>query len=177
MRESSFPFFFNYHSIKWIIFTFLSLTVPAMFFLVMAVMFIPAIFILAGIFYVIPKVFIPGHASESLWFIVILGLHVSLYAGAYYVISVLSAKAIMMMKGQLARACILAVFCMGLVLLTQFPVYGGGGHGPIRWMALSAVFGDVNKSYGAATVAIVYGTAILLLCVKLLSKKHRKNVS
>ena len=62
----------NYRSIKWIIFTALSLTAPAMLFLVMAVMFMPAIFFVAGIVYMIPKAFAPGHTGETLSFIIIL---------------------------------------------------------------------------------------------------------
>lgn len=90
--------FMDYRSIKWIIFTGLSLTAPAMLFLVMAVMFMPAIFFVAGIGYVIPKAFSPGHASESLAFIVILGIHALIYAGLYYGVSVLFAKAITLIK-------------------------------------------------------------------------------
>jgi hypothetical protein len=78
----------DYRSIKWIIFTGLSLTAPAMLFFVMAVMFMPAIFFVAGIGYVIPKALSPGHFGESLSFIVILGIHALVYAGLYYVVSI-----------------------------------------------------------------------------------------
>ena len=78
----------DYRSVKWTIFFGLSLTAPAMLFLVMAVMFMPAIFFVAGIAYVIPKAFSPGSTGESLTFIVILGVHALVYAGLYYVVSV-----------------------------------------------------------------------------------------
>ena len=71
----------EYRTIKWIIFTVLALTAPAMLFLVMAVMFVPAVFFVAGIFYVIPKAFVSAHTSESLSFIAILGIHTLVYAG------------------------------------------------------------------------------------------------
>jgi hypothetical protein len=61
------------------------------------------------------------------------------------------------------------------VFLTQFPVYGAGGHGPMRWYPLSKLLDDFNKSYGAGTVEIVYGAAILLLCGIGLVRKLRKN--
>ena len=165
----------DYRSIKWVIFTGLSLTAPAMLFLVMAVMFMPAIFFVAGIAYVIPKAFSPGHLSESLSFIVILGIHALVYAGLYYVVSVLFAKAVTLIKRRLVRNCIVAVFCTGLVLITRFPIYGGGGHGPIRWQPLSSLLGDFNKSYGTGTVEIIYGAAILLLCGTMLIRKLKKS--
>jgi hypothetical protein len=167
--------FMDYRSIKWVIFTGLSLTAPAMLFMVMAVMFMPAIFFVAGIGYVIPKAFSPGHLSESLSFIVILGIHALVYALLYYGVSVLFAKAVTLIKRRLIRNCIVVVFCTGLVFMTQFPIYGGGGHGPIRWHPLSKLLGEFNKSYGAGTVEIVYGAVILLLCGILLIRKLRKN--
>ena len=167
--------FVDYRSIKWIIFTGLFLTAPAMLFLVMAVMFMPAIFFVAGIGYVIPKAFSPGNSFESLTFIVILGIHALVYAGLFYTISVLFAKAVTLIKRLLVRNCIVAAFCTGLVFMTRFPIYGGGGHGPIRWHPLSKLLGDFNKSYGAGTVEIVYGATILLLCGILLIRKLKKN--
>ena len=141
--------FMDYRSIKWIIFTGLSLTAPAMLFLVMAVMFMPAVFFVAGIGYVIPKAFSPGHFGESLSFIVILGIHALVYAGLYYGVSVLFAKAVTLIKRRLIRNCIVGVFCIGVVFMTRFPIYGGGGHGPFRWHPLSKLLREYNKSYGA----------------------------
>ena len=66
-------------------------------------------------------------------------------------------------------------FCSGLVLVAQFPVYGSGGHGPMRWFSLSELFSDINKSYGIGTVEIVYGAAMLLLCGMVLLRKFKKN--
>ena len=165
----------DYRSIKWTIFTVLSLTAPAMLFLVMAVMFMPAIFFVAGIGYVIPKAFIPSHTAESLSFIVILSIHVLVYAGLYYGVSVLLAKAINMINVRFVRNCVIAAFCLGLAVLTQFPVYGAGGHGPMRWYPLSKLLDDFNKSYGTGTVEIVYGATILLLCGIVLIRKFKKN--
>ena len=167
--------FMDYRSIKWIIFTGLCLAAPAMLFFVMAVMFMPAIFFVAGIGYVIPKAFSPGHTGESLSFIAILSTHALFYAGLYYVVSVLFAKAAMMIKRRFARNCVLAAFCIGLAFMTRFPIYGGGGHGPIRWHPLSELLGEFNKSYGDGTVEIVYGATILLLCGAILIRKFKKN--
>lgn len=165
----------DYRSVKWTIFFGLSLTAPAMLFLVMAVMFMPAIFFVAGIAYVIPKAFRPGGTGESLTFIVILGVHALVYAGLYYGISVIFARAVTMIRQRLVRNSIVAAFCIGLVLMTQFPIYGAGGHSPIRWHPLAELLKDFNRSYGAGTVAIVYGAAILLLAGVLLIPKLKKN--
>ena len=166
--------FMDYRSIKWIIFTGLSLAAPAMLFFVMAVMFMPAIFFVAGIGYVIPKAFSPGHTGESLSFIVILGIHALAYVGLYYLVSVLFAKITMMIKRRFVRNFIIAAFCIGLVSMTRFPIYGGGGHGPIRWHPLSKLLGDFNTSYGDGTVEIVYGATILLLCGIMLIQRLKK---
>ena len=167
----------DYRTIKWIIFTALALTAPAMIFLVMAVMFVPAVFFVAGIFYVIPKAFVSAHTTESLSFIAILGIHTLVYAALYYAVSVLFAKFITMFKGRWKRNCLTAAFCLGLVILTQFPVYGSGGHGPMRWYTLAELIGDFNKSYGAGTVEMVYGVAIFLFCGIVLIRKFWKNRS
>ena len=164
----------DYRSTKWTIFAVLSLTAPAMLFLVMAIMFMPAVFFVAGIIYVIPKAFIPAHTTESLSFIVILGIHALVYTGLYYGVSVLLAKIITRIRRRFVGNCILAAICLGLLLLTQFPVYGSGGHSPMRWFSLGELFGDINKSYGTGTVQIVYGAAVLLLCGVVLIRKFKK---
>lgn len=161
----------SYRSIKWIIFSALSLTVPTLFFLFVVVMFVPAIFYVAGIGYVIPKVFISGHFGESLVFIAILSVHALIFFGLYYGLSVIVAKLISLIKNRLVRNCIVTAICSGLGFLTQFPVYGGGGHGPVKWYTLSQLFGELNKSYGTGTVQTVYGAAMLLLFVTLLFPK------
>jgi hypothetical protein len=86
------------------------------------------------------------------------------------------AKAITMIKNRVARLCILVALSLGLVFTTQFPIYGGGGEGPIKWVSLTEFLIDINKSYGAGTVPIVYGIAICL-CVILLFRKPKKNLS
>ena len=61
-------------------------------FMAAASLLIPAIFFVSGICYVIPKVFIPRHTTESLGFVVILGIHALVYAGLYHGVSLLVAK-------------------------------------------------------------------------------------
>ena len=156
--------FTNYRSIKWILFTTVSLTVPSLFFLVMAVMFFPAVFFVGGIVYAIPKLFNPKSVGETFWFIFFMGVHLLIYAGVYYGISVLLARGIARIRGCVGRGLTMLAVCSSLIALTRFKIYGGGGHGPIRWQTLFELSADLNRSYGEGTVQIIYGATGLLLC-------------
>ena len=164
----------DYKTTKWIIFAALFLTVPALFFLVVAVMFVPAVFFIAGIGYVTQKLFIHGNISESLSFIVLLGVHMLIYAAVYYGISVAIAHLIKLIKNGTVKVIAVAAVCFGLIAVTQFPVYGGGGHGPMRWYTLAELLIEVNTAYGNGTAQIVYGGALVLLTGLLLFQKQRK---
>jgi hypothetical protein len=155
-------------------FTALFLTAPALLFLIQVVIFMPAIFFLAGILYVIPKAFAPGHTAESLAFIAFLGIHVLVNGGVFYGISVLAAKAITLTDRPQLRNAAVTTACAGLAGLTLLPVYGAGGHGPMHWLTLTQALADVNKSYGAGTVWIVYGTTLLVFCLILLVRHLRR---
>ena len=164
----------SYQSIKWIIFTTLAMTVPAMLFFVMAFMFMPAIFFIAGIGYVIPKLFRAGSIGESMSFIVILGVHALIYTAIYYGISVVIAKVIDLIKSRAARWVAVAIVCLGFGATALFPVYGGGGHGPMYWYTLAEFLADMNRSYGTGSAQIVYGAVIFVLSVYLL-RQYRRN--
>lgn len=151
----------------------LSLTVPTIYFLFMAVMFVPAIFFVAGIGYVIPKVFSFRHFGESMAHIGILGVHALIYFGLYYGVSAIVAKVITLIKGRIIRNCIVVAIFLALMFVTQFPIYGGGGHGPMHWFTLFQLFGEINKSYGPGAVQIVYGAALILLFGILLYPKFK----
>jgi hypothetical protein len=140
----------------------------------MVVMFIPAVFFVGGLAYVIPKAFVPGHTMESLSFIIMLGIHILVYTGVYYGISVLAAKLITLINNLVVRFCILLILLLGLVSITQLSIYGGVGHGPVHLLTLAELFADLNKSYGSGTVAIVYGTFIILFSLIVLLRKYKK---
>lgn len=161
----------DYTSVKWILFSVLFLTVPAMLFLVMAVLFLPAIFFLAGIIIAASKMF-SGKFGEPLVFIAFLGGHVLVYIGIYYGISVALAKGISMIRSRKARNIIVSILVLSLGALTQLPVYGGGGHGPIRWGSLSSALG---KGYGPHAVLIVYIPAILVVLLFLIFHRYKSS--
>ena len=163
----------SYLTIKWTIFVALFLTVPAMLFLVQAVIFFPAIFFLAGIVFMVPKALIHLGSYDTLTFLVIFVIHLLVYFGIYYLVSVIAAKLISLIHSANVKKIIVATILAGLVILTQLPVYGGGGHGPIKWVTLSEFLTDLNKSYGKFTVVGVYGCTALLIASFIFWRKNR----
>ena len=166
----------SYSTIKWTIFIALLLTVPAMLFLVQAVMFFPAIFFVAGIIFMVPKALIHSKSPETLGFIVIFGIHFLIYFGIYYLVSIIVAKLISIIQSSYVKKIMLATILAALVIITQLPVYGGGGHGPIEWITLTELFTDLNKSYGKGAVITVYGCTVLLIVSYLLLRRKIKEV-
>jgi len=152
----------SYSTIKWTIFIALLLTVPAMFFLVQVVMFFPAIFFVAGIMFMVPKALI-HLKTETLWFIAIFGIHILVYFGIYYLVSIIVAKLISIIRSDTFEKIVVGAILLVLVVITQLPVYGSGGHGPIEWVTLSEFLTDLNKSYGKFTVITVYGCTVLFI--------------
>jgi len=138
----------TYPLVKWTLFTLLMLMAPALLFLVMAFMLIPAIFFAAGIVYMIPKALVPSQTMETLTFIGFFGVHLLIYVGFYYLISVIGAKLLFLIRNPTTRNTAFAFVCFGLMIVTLLPVYGGGGHGPVRWNTLLGVFHEVNRDYG-----------------------------
>jgi glucan phosphoethanolaminetransferase (alkaline phosphatase superfamily) len=161
--------------VKWTLFTLLMLIAPSLLFLVMAIMFVPAIFFAAGIVYMIPKALVPSQTMETLTFIGFFGAHLLVYAGFYYFISVIGAKLLFLVRNPTTRNTAFAVVCLGVMLMALLPVYGGGGHGPIRWNTLLDVFHELNRDYGPYTVLVVYGSYIICVAALLAYRKHRRN--
>jgi hypothetical protein len=107
---------------KWTLFTVLFLFAPALLFMVMAVMFMPAIFFAAGIFAMIPKVAVPAHTSETLVFIGFFGVHLLVYVGLYWLISMVLAKILSLIRNPVARNVAFAAVCLGVASVGLFPV-------------------------------------------------------
>ena len=144
-----------------------------MLFLVQAVIFFPAIFFLAGIVFMVQKTLINLGSHDTLTFLVIFVIHLLIYFGIYYLISVIAAKLISIIRSANVKKIIVATILAGLVIITQLPVYGGGGHSPIKWVTLSEFLADLNKSYGKFTVIAVYGCTALLIASSIFWRKNR----
>jgi hypothetical protein len=158
----------DYTSIKWIIFVALLLTVPAILFMIQVVFFIPAVFFLAGMFWSVTKLW-SGNVGETAIFIAFFGIHLLVFGSLYYGIAVLLAKGVSAMASSAVRAAIVVMLVFGLGILTQLPIYGGGGHQPMKWKPLSAA---IQPDYGPAAIPLVY-IPILTVLVALLIRRRR----
>ena len=158
----------DYTSIKWILFVALLLTVPAVLFMIQVVFFIPAAFFLAGMIAGMTKLW-SGSVGETAIFIAFFGVHLLVFGSLYYGIAVLLAKGVSAMSSPAVRAAIVVTLVLGLGTLTQLPIYGGGGHQPVKWGPLSAV---IQPEYGPAAIPLVY-IPIIAVSAVLLTRRHR----
>lgn len=160
----------SYRAIKWTILWALFLTVPSMLFMVQAVIFLPAIFFVGGLFVSLSKIPQQG-ISEPIIFVVFLGVHLLIYFTVYYVISILTAKVISRIRSVNIRHITVFSVIIGLAILTLLPIYGGGGHGPIRWGSLLSA---VGKDYGTNALIIMYLPAIILPVMVIIFQRRKR---
>jgi hypothetical protein len=153
--------------------------VPALLFLVQVVMFLPAVFYLAGMLLFVGLGAVSGSPMQSLVIFTFLGIHVAVQAGIYYLVAALAAKAIARIPWPAARNATVAVICAGLAGLTLAPVYGSGGHGPMRWMTLPAALADFGKGRWTWVGGAVYGVVVLAIAAALILRwrKQRREAS
>lgn len=157
----------DYTVIKWIVFVTLLLTVPAVLFLIQVVFFVPAIFFLAGMIGMVAK-FSSGSLGELGISIAFFGVHLLVFGSLYYGLSALLAKLISAVSSPAVRAAIVVTLVLGLGALILMPVYGGGGHQPVKWVLL---FSLLEPSYGPAAIPLVYVPTIAVVAV-LLARRH-----
>ncbi len=138
--------------------------------MVQAVIFLPAIFFVGGLFVSLSKIPQQG-ISEPLIFVVFLGAHLLVYFAVYYVISLLTAKVVIRIRSINIRhiTVFLMLICLGI--LTLLPVYGGGGHGPIRWGSLLSA---VGKDYGIKALIIIYLPALILPVMVIIFQRRKR---
>jgi hypothetical protein len=163
------PMVMDHITIKWIIFGALLLTVPAVLFMIQVVVFIPAIFFVAGIIGSLTKL-LSGKVGETAAFIAFFGMHLLVFGAVYYGVSVLVAKAIAAIPSPSARLGVVIALVLALGALTQLPIYGAGGHQPMKWVSLSAL---VEPEYGPAAIPVVYVPSIAIVAA-LLVRRHWK---
>ena len=89
-------------TIRWTLLVAMFLTLPAMLFLVQAVMFFPAIFFIAGIAYMVPKSLISTSIGEMFTFIAFFEVHLAIYFGIFFAISAILAKLISLIPSAVA---------------------------------------------------------------------------
>ena len=170
----------NHSTLKWITFITLFLTVPVLLFMVQVIMIMPAVFLIAGILFVAVKALDPSHLNENMTFILMLAVHLVIYSGLFYLISYITASLISRLRSEnYKRAAIISIISI-LTAITFLPLYGGGGHGPVKLVPLPDYLGEINKSYGVPVSAIVYGGSIIILILMILMNQrgcHSKQLS
>ena len=112
--------------------------------------------------YLIPKTIAHRSPGESLGFMAVLGVHLLVYFGLYLLASAVAAKLIFLLRSPRLRAVLVGTIGVGLGALAFLPIYGGSGHGPMRWTTLPTALAGIDQSYGPGTVAAVYGAAALV---------------
>ena len=150
-------------TIRWTLFVGMFLTLPTLLFLVQAVMFLPAVFYVAGIVYMIPKAFASASAGEMLAFLLFFGVHLVIYCALFLAIASVLAMLLARIPSPVARHAAVALLCCAMLAVTFFPLYGGGGHGPIRWVTLPGLIEEVERDYGSGSTLAVYGGAVLTI--------------
>lgn len=164
-------------TIQWLLFASLFLTAPALLFMVQVVIFMPAVFMLGGVFYMLPKLFTGGHLTETISFVGFFLFHLLVFSGIYWLIAWLTAKLICLIQKTKIRSLSCLILVAILISLTFFPIYGSGGHGPMRWTNLAGLCADFNHSYNFPVTLVVYGSSIglgLLLFISTSRLKRRR---
>jgi hypothetical protein len=167
----------NRLTIRWILFVVMFLTLPSMLFMVQAVMFIPAVFYVGGIFYMVYKLFLWGNFGETSVFILFVGVHLVVYFVLFIVIASVLATLISMIPSQIARLVAIALLCCAMVVATFFPVYGGGGHGPIEWVTLPELIETVERDYGSGSTLAVYGGTLVAIAALVGFRRWRRRTA
>ncbi len=146
-----------------ILFLALLLTAPALIFLVQVIFIVPPVFLLAGITYVLKKTVVSGLRLENLTFIGFFLAHLLVFGGLYWLLALILGKLARLLPAGVPRLLMLCALLGGLAWVTQLPIYGGGGHGPVRLGPLQFLLAELAKDYGRASLAMVYLSAAGLI--------------
>ena len=155
-----------------ILFVALILVAPALLFMVQVFFLVPTVFLLAGTLLMTVKSLTSGFDSENLAFLAFFAVHFLLFGGIYWLLAFAMARLASLFPSATARRTLLGLLLLGLSVLSQAPVYGGGGHGPLRMGPLQFVLKEMGGSYGQGAVWGVY--LVALATVLLPFAMHRR---
>ena len=144
-------------TIRWTLLVAMFLTLPSLLFLIQVVMLFPAIFFVAGIVYMVPKSLVGLRLGEMLGYIAFFGVHIAVYFGIFFTISAILARLISLIPNAVVRYASVAALCSAMAILTLFPVYGAGGHGPMKWVTWAGMVEEIERTYGSGSTILVYG--------------------
>jgi hypothetical protein len=91
--------------------------------------------------------------------------------GIWAVLAIILAKLVCLFKNAVIRNILTSAIVLGLLYLTTQPVYGGGGHGPMRWGTIS----NFTKSSGPEYWRQVFPATLLVTALHLLYRWKQLN--
>ncbi len=160
--------------IRHALFLALVLIAPALVFLVQVVFIIPTALIPTGIVYMLLKMVDSGLRMESLWISLFFGLHALIFIGGYWLLALMLAR-LLASRASLGLRLLLAGAIVGaLIRVALLPVYGGGGHGPMRLSPLPEFLAELIRQYDALGLAAALMTLGLLGLLPPLWRWHRR---
>lgn len=122
---STHTFGLSQRGIKWLLFLVMSLTLPSLYFVVVAIAFVPLIVIVRSIF-------------SELWLFG--GIHSIIIGSIYFLIARLASNMIHYVQSERIRAGLLICIIAVLIVPAFFPIYVSGGHGSAKWYSWTGSF-------------------------------------
>jgi len=159
-------------TVRTLLFAALLLAAPALLTLIQAVFVLPPVFLLAGTLVMLVKT-IEAPGSENVTFLAFFAVHFLVFAGLYWLVAFLVAKLGARFLSARGRTVLLGVCLAGLAALTQAPLFGGAGDGPMRLGPLQFLLADLARSYGTAAVIALYLVFPALFAVLLAWRRRR----
>lgn len=115
--------------------------------MVQVVLIVPTIMLPAGLVYMIYKAIMWGPKLESLWIGGFVLLHAAVFMLIYWALAYVLAKLLLSATRRSLRLVFLAAVFGALLVLNLQPIYGGGGHGPMRLSPLPQFASGMVRDY------------------------------
>lgn len=158
----------RYEYLRIVLFWVMVATLPGVIFLVQIIMIMPANVMLAHALVGLAKL---GQGYFDGAFMLLFGGCFLVTALVWLVIAIAVARLVCLARSPLVRNMLAALLVLGMVALAMFPVYGAGGHGPMRWTNLPGVLGDFGPAQGTLIVFVTIAAAAAHLAYR----RHRLN--
>jgi hypothetical protein len=156
----------RYEYLRIVLFWVMVATLPGVIFLVQIIMIMPANVMLAHALVGLAKLG-QGHFDGA--FMLLFGACFLVTALVWLVLATAVARLVCLARNPAVRNSLAAVLVLGMVGLAMFPVYGAGGHGPMRWTNLPGVLADFGPAQGTLIVLVTVAVA----AAHLACRRHR----
>ena len=159
----------RYEQIRIILFWTMACTVPSLVFLIQVVMLMPANVLAAYLLLGIGEAMGGQANSELFFFAVVFAVPFLISLAIFAGLSTLIAKLIALLKAPAPRNVLTALLVIGLWSAALLPIYGSGGHGPMKWVNMLGVV----EEFGRYGWWYVYGPTVLLGAIHLWYRSRR----